>query len=189
MCSCYFARMCISLGIQQCTDAIYIWPKPLYCQFIFSLPDALSRTHGYGSGASFCRHDQHWNSEGTQAKVTEKITASGVGVFTRWLQRNHGLADVRIEYLEPADLDSYLSRFFSTVKTRDEGDYLPKSFKNLREALVRHLKHHGYPHLIVSSPLFGRSRMAFKDRMNRLKTVARDNEWKRLVWISSSSIS
>ncbi|XP_064596912.1 uncharacterized protein LOC135463552 isoform X24 [Liolophura sinensis] len=146
-----------------------------------SQTDALTRTQGYTSGASVYRHEQHSNTEGSQAKVTEKITASGVGVFTRWLQRNHGIADVRMEHLDPTDLDSYLSRFFSTVKTRDEGDYLPKSFKNLREALVRHLKYHGYPHLIVSSPLFTRSRMAFKQRMNSLKAVARETEWKRFV--------
>lgn len=96
---------------------------------------------------------------------------NAVGVLESWLLDTRDEKRV-IEDIPAAELDSYLSDFFSLVKKPNGEDYDPGSYRNLRSFIDRFLKEKGYPHLIKRSPLFKKSRTAFEARKQVLVRLA-----------------
>ncbi|XP_064596908.1 uncharacterized protein LOC135463552 isoform X20 [Liolophura sinensis] len=101
--------------------------------------------------------------------AARRSTVSLTSIFTNWLKESPRSEERKLIDIPPEELDNYLATFFSNVKRRDGSNYLPKSFKTIREAITRHLKETGYPHYIVQSPLFSNSQQAFKRRFYDLR--------------------
>ncbi|XP_064597108.1 uncharacterized protein LOC135463663 isoform X1 [Liolophura sinensis] len=110
--------------------------------------------------------------DGIKATSTSTIvnTRSAVGIFERWLFEEHGNDQRKIETIPPAELDQLLSEFWIGVQSRTSGQYRAGTLNNLRARLERHLRVCGYPHSIVKSEIFNRSRCAFRDRVAACKT-------------------
>ncbi|XP_064596906.1 uncharacterized protein LOC135463552 isoform X18 [Liolophura sinensis] len=92
--------------------------------------------------------------------------------FANWLKEQPRLETRHFNDIAPDELDEYLAAYFSIVKRQNGSNYLPKTFKSIREDLARHLRETGYPHCIVRSPLFVRSQLSFKIRFHDLRKDA-----------------
>lgn len=115
---------------------------------------------------------QGMTEDGVKATSTSTIvnTRSAVGIFERWLFEEHGNDQRKIEKIPPAELDHLLTEFWKGVQSRTSGQYRPGTLNNLRARLERHLRVCGYPHSIVKSEIFSRSRCAFRDKLAACKT-------------------
>lgn len=89
--------------------------------------------------------------------------------FANWLKEHPRLETRNFNDIAPGNLDEYLAVYFSIVKRQNGCNYLPKTFKSIREDLARHLRETGYPHCIVRSPLFLKSQLSFKIRFHDLR--------------------
>lgn len=101
--------------------------------------------------------------------AARRSTLSLTSIFINWLKESPRSEERKLLDIPAEELDDYLATFFSNVRRRDGSNYLPKSFKTIREAITRHLKETGYPHYIVQSPLFSKSQQAFKRRFYDLR--------------------
>lgn len=98
----------------------------------------------------------------------EKLTWA-VGIFEEWMWSRYGLLnEPAAESLNPETLDAYLEEFFATVKRPSGQDYRKGTFEGVRFKIERYLKETGYENSIVSSPLFKRSRLAYRQRLATL---------------------
>lgn len=95
--------------------------------------------------------------------------AGAAGIFERWMWARYELREEpAAESLDPETLDVYLEDFFSTIKRPSGEEYRRGTLESMRFKIERYLRETGYPHSIVSSPVFVRSRLAYKQRMASL---------------------
>lgn len=99
---------------------------------------------------------------------TAKNIQSAATTFERWLASKEKSNRRPMEQIPPAELDRYLSDFFSTVKKRSGQDYNSDTLLSLRSYIDRYLREKGYPCSITKSDVFANSQMAFKVRRQEL---------------------
>lgn len=104
-----------------------------------------------------------------RSKSTINNVLSTVRVFESWLRKHSDYKETRsLEALPPAELDTYLTSFFSTVTKPAGCDYTPDSFRLLRSKLDHYLRSQGYRWSVVTSPEFRSSQFAFRRRKSEL---------------------
>ncbi|XP_064597065.1 uncharacterized protein LOC135463632 isoform X18 [Liolophura sinensis] len=104
-----------------------------------------------------------------RSKSTISNILSTVRLFENWLRKHSDYKETRrLETLPPAELDTYLASFFSTVTKPAGCDYTPDSFRLLRSKLDNYLRYHGYRWSVVTSSEFRNSQFAFRRRKSEL---------------------
>ncbi|XP_064596747.1 uncharacterized protein LOC135463418 [Liolophura sinensis] len=99
---------------------------------------------------------------------TAKNIQSAATTFERWLAVKEKSNRRPMEHIPPAELDKYLTDFFSTVKKRSGQDYNSDTLLSLRSYIDRYLREKGYPCSITKSDVFANSQVAFKVRRQEL---------------------
>lgn len=94
---------------------------------------------------------------------------AGVGAFERWLWETSATDRRCIVDIPPRELDSYLSDFFSTVKTPSGQNYKLESFQALKVSIFRYLKEANYPECPKTSSTFVGCFSAYRHRRNQLR--------------------
>lgn len=117
--------------------------------------------------------DVHTRIHGVAKKRPKTLNDLAYAVLTleRWI-KGRTQKTVRIEELEPEELDSYLADFFPALKKADGSDYDIRYVSKLRCCIDRFLKEKSYPHSIETSDLFTVSQCAFsvvKQRLSKLE--------------------
>ncbi|XP_064596620.1 uncharacterized protein LOC135463292 isoform X5 [Liolophura sinensis] len=117
--------------------------------------------------------DVHIRIHGGTKKRPKTMNDLAYAVLTleRWI-KDRTQKTIRIEELEPEELDSYLADFFPALKKADGSDYDIRYVSKLRCCIDRFLKEKSYPHSIETSDLFTVSQCAFsvvKQRLSKLE--------------------
>ncbi|XP_064606267.1 uncharacterized protein LOC135471122 isoform X4 [Liolophura sinensis] len=139
-----------------------------------------------GQGNNQNESREHWPKksilvESSQRQVSPLVTGSSqqnqsidsgtrcrIRTFQRWIQAKpfNELRD--IGNIPPVELDKYLAKFFTAVKTQTGGNFSRKSFYLLRSCLDRYLQSISYPLSISHSREFFRSQVAFRLRLRSI---------------------
>lgn len=126
---------------------------------------------------SGCKHvpsaNNEWSIPVCDARLRDlpRVQRYHVRVFERWLKADSPVEMVKIELIQPAVLDRYLARFFTSIKTQTGEDFTKTSLFRLRSSLKRFLDDHGYPVSITTAPEFNESQQAFKQKIKQLSSL------------------
>ncbi|KAK3730999.1 hypothetical protein QZH41_006644 [Actinostola sp. cb2023] len=98
---------------------------------------------------------------------TKRSTIYWMKVLATWCKSRD--VTVKIETLEPADLNTLLNQFYAEVKKVDGEDYEPESLKIMQAAIDRYLKQMNYKHSITRSREFANSQKTLQAKALSLR--------------------
>lgn len=103
---------------------------------------------------------------------TTPSVSGAVSIFETWLREGPFQDQRKVDSLPPAELDTYLAGFFSTVKKKDGRDYSVSSLGALRTRIKQYLQRSGYPRSITDPLHFPISLEAFQERRQALSSLS-----------------
>lgn len=113
--------------------------------------------------------------EANENKNTLKKTASHLKLLTEFLQSK---GENRLMHsIPPNELDTYLSNFTVSVRTKNGSEYEPVSLRAMISSFDRHLRKRGYGVSIVcNTPEFSKTRDALKAKQRDLKAQGKGSK-------------
>ena len=107
-------------------------------------------------------------------KNTTMKTRSDTNLFVSWLESQKEYR--KLQEIPPSELDSYLGKFYLSVRRLDGSDYEPDTLSSFQNSIERHLtdKHYGWK--IKTSDEFCHSRDVLATKGKALKKDIRGNK-------------
>ena len=121
--------------------------------------------------------DTHMFVESMINNNTKTKTNSDVKRFKDWLVQDG--KNEEIENISPQELDTYLARFFLSIRKRDNTEYEPGTIGSMQSSIHRYLQGKKYDNNIMTDDSFRHSRQVLSSKRKALKQIGLGNKKNR----------
>ena len=141
----------------------------------------------WGRFAEVLQSDVEKFIEGKENVNTKKKTFHDLNLVKKFLvEERHEIRE--LEKIPPTELDSYLSQFVLTARTKTEKDFEPSSPRGILASVERHLSRSSYGKTIFKDTELTKTRDALKAKQKQLKRHGLGNRPKAATALTDDEI-